>query len=342
MKKRFLLIYSTLIFLLLLNGCSSTQPSKTQTTSKESKSLSNSASSTLDLSTNTVPNSNAIKVPDSTYLNCVYDTTILIANDLVYEAAYFDNNKIYSKPLAFMEGAKVDFSKFIKLSDDSAFSIVTDNTYIYYNNSSGLHKMSLDGKDKRNISKDIGSNLYVSGDSIFYINKGDQNRLYKYSISENISRKITESAVLSYTLNGDSIIYINKDDNYRIYTISSDGKDNTKITDYSATSFTIGNNKIYYCNAGYDNVLFFSNLDGSGSSAFFEAAIGGEFLSCDKSGLYILNHNDFNRLYKVSYDGKKKINAYSEILTSYSQNDKYLFAIKKSKQDTAVIKKPQS
>lgn len=341
MKKSILPIYGLiLITSFLFSGCSSAESSKQENNKKNNtSSVSSSSSSTLgSLSTNPA-SPNAITLSGTNYLSCVYDNNLVIIKDTIYKINHTDNNKIYSSPLDDAKDSKIDFSKVIKLSDDSTFSISTDNTYIYYNNSLGLFKISLDGKEKVTISKDIGSNLYISGDSLFYINKSDKNTLYKYSIAANVSRKITESAVLSYAINGDSIIYINKDDNCRIYTISSNGDNNNKITDYSATSFTICNNKIYYCNPTYDNYIFASNLDGTQSSLIGEASLSGQTLSCDDSGIYILNRNDFNRLYKISFDGKKNTKLHAEMLTSYSVIDKYIIITKKSDQKTERLKK---
>lgn len=342
MKKYFLSACCLLITSFLFLGCTLTQSNKQKAATKDnsssvSKTLSN--STITSLGNQIEPSTITLSITDP--VSCIYDDTPVIIKDTLYIINHSDNNNLYSIPISSIKSksslSKVDFSDIHFIRNDSTFSITSDSNYIYYNNKDGLSKFNFDKKEKLNFSNVDCSNIYASGDSLFYINKNDNNTLYKYSINENSSYKITKNSVLYYAVSGDTIIYINKDDNYRIYAISSNGSSNTKISNYSVSSFAICDSKIYFCDLLNNNSLHYSNLDGSNITKLTNYPC--ESLYCDKNGIYFLNNKDFNTVYRISYDGKTTKKLYSESLSSYSLVDKYIIITRKIDKFRGLIEK---
>lgn len=332
-KTCFVIVLHCLLFI----GCKSNGISQSKTTDDKKPSISSDSSS----SPNSENSPNISKITALDPVNCVYyDAPYIIKNSLYY-INHTDNNKLYSIMLSDLD-SQIDSAKSKKISDDSIFSLTSDSNNIYYANSSniGLNKISLDGTGKIKISNNLCSNLYMYMNSIFYINKQDNNTIYSYSLSQNSSSKITQSSALAYAVCGDSIIYINKDDNYTLYSIYNTGEQNTKLTDSPITSFAICNNKLYFNSSNDNNYIYTSNLDGSQSSKLSNYPCNS--LSCDKSYLYFLKSDDFNKLYRITFDGKNLTKLSNEIPSSYSLVDKYIFVNKLTDKTTLVLPNPNA
>lgn len=105
--------------------------------------------------------------------NLGYDIALVEIDGVVYFQNYKDKSKLYSFDM--------NTKKMTKLSDDFVKELVTDGEYLFYRNKNDgrIYRINKDGSDRKQISKEAGSSIFLYKDYIYYTSPNGISRMKK-------------------------------------------------------------------------------------------------------------------------------------------------------------------
>jgi hypothetical protein len=195
---------------------------------------------------------------------------INVSGDWIYFSNVSDGFKLYK--------VKKDGSERGKLNDESSFwPQVIDDTIVYARRDQAgqkLYKITIEGKNKTRISKDLVYGFVLTKDWIYYSNEEDKHKIYKVGLNGEGRQKLNEDESLNLLVSGNSIYYQNLSDNKKIYKIDIDGKNRTKLNDDSSDYSNIAQDYIYYSNLSDGYKLYKVKVDGTGKAKVNDEGAG--------------------------------------------------------------------
>ncbi|MCY6370156.1 DUF5050 domain-containing protein [Clostridium ganghwense] len=135
-----------------------------------------------------------------------------------------------------------------------------------------LYKVKTDGTGDTKVL-DNAESCVITGDSIYYVNRSDENKLYKAALDGSNKVKLCDDEVTEINLSGNWIIYNTIDNEYfknlraryvgSIYKIKTDGTNKIQLTKNEGYHINTVGNEVYYINHSDNNKIYKVSLDGS-------------------------------------------------------------------------------
>ena len=150
---------------------------------------------------------------------------------------------------------RTDGSESQLLTDDevSNFDIAGDK--IYYSTWDGVFSISIDGKNRLQLSDTFAWCINVVGEQILYINSDDE-RIYSIGLNGDSQRRLSKDKTRSIHVVGDRIYYTSNNDN-RIYSIKPNGSDRRQLGDSDEVEWIIVfSSTILGIDSGIENDIF--------------------------------------------------------------------------------------
>lgn len=191
--------------------------------------------------------------------------------------------------------------------------VVREDNWIYYSGNkehgiagmdseqpSELYKLNADTNEKKKLTDDFASQIWLDGDWVYYIKyrgSHENNLLYRVKKDGSNRQKITNDIPGSVTIYGDYIYYKKwnvyqeflEDDDWKIFRINKDGSGKTEIC----------NNKVYGNYILYKNYIYYQNFD------------------------------DNNKLYKVDINGNFKTKIIDDDINMFQIEDNWIYYLNK-------------
>lgn len=304
MKK---LILITLIYSILLIGCSKAGDTNS----------SDSTSTTSSTEESTSYSSTKVTLPSSTTYNKGTQNLNFIASDLSYskfismgQLLFFsdsNNNNKLSVTSSSLSANYIQDENIHDIYDYSVESMTSIDNIIYFTNTSdnnSLYKLDYERKSINLVSSNYFSEISSSENDIIYINKAMGNTLGCYSTKNNTSIQLSSDKCGSFIVNGEYILYKNLDDNSSLYIIKKDGSGRRKLTTTGVDSFATFKNHILYINAE-DNYLY--SLDLTSETSKRIDLLNGTNLKHYDQTFYFISIEHSNHLYSFSIDDELNI-----------------------------------
>jgi outer membrane protein assembly factor BamB len=113
---------------------------------------------------------------------------------VVYFQNYKDKSKLYSFDLKTR--------KMLKLTDDFVKELVTDGEYLYYRNRNDgrIYRINKDGSDRKQISKEAGSSIFIYDEYIYYTSPDGISRMKKDGQDAELLYKNTKEDLFFYDI----------------------------------------------------------------------------------------------------------------------------------------------
>ena len=305
MKK---LILITLIYSILLIGCSKAGDTNS----------SDSTSTTSSTEESTSYSSTKVTLPSSTTnYNKGTQNLNFIASDLSYskfismgQLLFFsdsNNNNKLSVTSSSLSANYIQDENIHDIYDYSVESMTSIDNIIYFTNTSdnnSLYKLDYERKSINLVSSNYFSEISSSENDIIYINKAMGDTLGCYNTKNNTSIQLSSDKCGSFIVNGEYILYQNLNDNLSLYVIKKDGSGRQKLTSTGVDSFATYKNFIIYINAE-DNYLYSLNLSSKKSQRI--DLLKGTNLKHHNESFYFISLEHSNHLYSFSIDDKLNV-----------------------------------
>lgn len=305
MKK---LILITLIYSILLIGCSKAGDTNS----------SDSTSTTSSTEESTSYSSTKVTLPSSTTnYNKGTQNLNFIASDLSYskfismgQLLFFsdsNNNNKLSVTSSSLSANYIQDENIHDIYDYSVESMTSIDNIIYFTNTSdnnSLYKLDYERKSINLVSSNYFSEISSSENDIIYINKAMGDTLGCYNTKNNTSIQLSSDKCGSFIVNGEYILYQNLNDNLSLYVIKKDGSGRQKLTSAGVDSFATYKNFIIYINAE-DNYLYSLNLSSKKSQRI--DLLKGTNLKHHNESFYFISLEHSNHLYSFSIDDKLNV-----------------------------------
>jgi putative cell wall-binding protein len=189
------------------------------------------------------------------------------------------------------------------LKNKDVYSMKIQGDYIYYNayfdGDFKIYKVGLNGQGDKLLGDSSLTKINVQGDWIYYIDNSQYGISYLYKLKTDGSEKVLlnkESSIIASEVYGDYVYYCNDS---HIYKMKTDGSEKVKICD----------DRLYKCFGDTSGASNFNIKDGYIYYTTFK------------------NHGEDKQLtlYKLSLDGKQKIELCSGVIDSINIIDDYLY-----------------
>ena len=133
-----------------------------------------------------------------------------------------------------------------------------------------------------------GTNMAVSGNTVYFANPLDGNKLYKLDMNKDEPEKICDDSVKYISVAGNTIYYTLPRNDEKLCSISIDGKNSNKeITEHPARYVTYAGGYVYYSNPGENNQIY--RITSSGVVETIPNALGTD-IQVANGYLYYINN----------------------------------------------------
>jgi hypothetical protein len=156
--------------------------------------------------------------------------------------------------------------------------------YIYYidGNVGTVNKVSTSGSDPQLLVDNMCSNLYVTRDHIYYINRELGNNIYRMGTEDLSTSLICDASVNNMIMDGVYIYYTDLTGNNSINRVNIQNGEKELLYDQQTTFFAVIGEYVYYTNISDESYVYYMDLDGTnkerlnGVKGWYLAAASGD------------------------------------------------------------------